>query len=103
MADPPVPAELVCCIDVLEHIEPECLEDVLDHLEELTQRVAFISINTAAAGKTLPDGRNAHLIQRPMEWWFPKIVERFKLQTLQAVSEREFYVIVQNSGLALGD
>jgi hypothetical protein len=44
--------------------------------------------------KTLPDGRNAHLIQEPVEWWLPKIMQRFDLQTFQMSSERGFYVIV---------
>ena len=76
----PEPAEMVVCIDVLEHIEPECLEDVLDHLESLTQRVCFCTVHTGPAGKLLPDGRNAHLIQKPYDWWMPKFMERFELQ-----------------------
>lgn len=79
-ADDPVPAEMVVCIDVLEHIEPECLEDVLDHLESLTERVLFCTVHTGPAGKVLPDGRNAHLIQKPSEWWLPKFMDRFILQ-----------------------
>jgi hypothetical protein len=31
----------------------------------------------------LPDGRNAHLIQEPPEWWLPKLLERFDLYTFQ--------------------
>lgn len=65
----PHPAELVVCTDVLEHIEPECLESVLGHLKSLTTKVAFFSICTRAAQKCLPDGRNAHLIIRPSSWW----------------------------------
>ncbi len=79
-SDDPVPAELVVCIDVLEHIEPECLEDVLDHLESLTEKVLFATVHTGGAGKTLPDGRNAHLIQRPYDWWLPRFTERFQLK-----------------------
>jgi len=79
-AEEPIPAELVVCIDVLEHIEPECLEEVLDHLESLTEKVLFATVHTGPAGKKLPDGRNAHLIQKPYDWWLPLFTERFQLQ-----------------------
>jgi hypothetical protein len=79
-AEDPTPAEMVVCIDVMEHIEPECLEGVLDHLEELTEKVLFCTVHTGSAGKTLPDGRNAHLIQKPYDWWLPHFIERFDLQ-----------------------
>lgn len=90
----PLPAEMVACIDVLEHIEPEFLENVLDHLETLTEAVGFFSVHTGPAVKTLTDGRNAHLIQQPMEWWLPKIWERFDIQQVQRV-DKGFFVIVQ--------
>jgi hypothetical protein len=61
--------DLVCCIDVLEHIEPGCLGDVIQSIKEKTGRVAFMTIHTGPAGKFLDDGRNAHLIQKPAEWW----------------------------------
>ncbi len=94
LATAPVPAEMVCCIDVLEHVEPEYLENVLDHLAELTEVVGFFSIHTGPAMKTMPDGRNAHLTQQPIEWWLPKIWQRFDLQTMQKVGDHSYYVIV---------
>jgi hypothetical protein len=90
---PPVPAEMVTCIDVLEHIEPELLDNVLDDLVRVTEVVGFFTITTRAAKKTLPDGRNAHLIQQPMEWWLPKLWERFDIHTVQITAEHSFYVI----------
>lgn len=84
---------MVCCIDVLEHIEPEYLETVLDELCRLTEGIAFLSIDTGPAVKTLSDGRNAHLIQQPMNWWLPKIWDRWELQTVQMSSEHGFFVI----------
>jgi hypothetical protein len=89
----PVPAEMVACIDVLEHIEPELLDNVLDDLVRLTECVAFLTVHTGPAVKVLSDGRNAHLTQQPMEWWLPKIWERFDIQTVQVTGDHAFYVI----------
>lgn len=90
---PPIPAEMVACIDVLEHIEPEFLNSVLDDLARLTQGVCFLSIHTGPAIKVLSDGRNAHLTQEPMMWWLPKLWDRFDLQTIQVTSEHGFFVV----------
>ena len=64
-SEAPAPAPMVACLDVLEHVEPEHLEDVLDDLERVTERVGVFSVHTGPAAKTLADGRNAHLIQMP--------------------------------------
>jgi hypothetical protein len=100
-AGDPSPAQMVCCIDVLEHIEPDKLEDVLDHLEELTEEILFCTVTTAPARKTLSDGRNAHLIVKPMSWWLPKIMERFSVQTVQLATPHNFFVIAHNADLTL--
>lgn len=91
---PPVPAEMVVCIDVLEHIEENSIDDVLDHLETLTEAVGVFTVCTVPAFKTLPDGRNAHLLQRPPEWWLPRLMCRFELQTYQMTDATGFFVIV---------
>lgn len=93
MSSAPIPAQMVTCIDVLEHIEPEYLDNVLDHLQSLTEAVLFASVHTGPAQKVLSDGRNAHLIQQPMEWWLPKLWSRFDLHTVQVTGEHGFYVI----------
>jgi hypothetical protein len=92
-ADTPRPCEMVACIDVLEHIEPDCLDDVLDDLKRVTGEIGFFTIATGPAKKHLPDGRNAHLIQQPMSWWLPKIMDRFEVQTAQKMSHG-FWVLV---------
>ncbi len=74
----PDPADMVVCTDVLEHIEPECLEDVLDDLERVTRKVAFLTVSTVPAEKTLEDGRNAHLIIKDHKWWLPRLWDRFE-------------------------
>jgi len=76
---PPKPAQFVCCIDVLEHIEEPYLDAVLLDLKEITRRIGFFSVHTGPAIKTLADGRNAHLIQKPTSWWLPKFCQHFEI------------------------
>lgn len=78
----PQSGDLVCCIDVLEHIEPDFLDAVLRELAAITKRLGFFSIATGPAKKLLPDGRNAHLIQKPSSWWLPKLCEHFEIAQL---------------------
>lgn len=75
----PQPADLVCCIDVLEHIEPDLLPNVLRELQTMVTGRGFFTIHMGPAGKVLPDGRNAHLIQQPASWWLPRICEHFEI------------------------
>jgi len=79
----PSPADMVCCIDVLEHIEPDLLENVLIELSKITLKVGFFTIHMGKAGKTLSDGRNAHLIQKPTSWWLPRLCKYFEINNLQ--------------------
>lgn len=80
------PCDLVVCIDVLEHIEPDLLDNVLDDLMMLTDKWAFFTVHTGPAVKTLSDGRNAHLIQKPASWWLPLFFQRWDLQRFDANS-----------------
>lgn len=74
----PEPHPVVVCLDVLEHVEPELMVSVLDHLQALAQEVVFIVIATGPAQKVLPDGRNAHLIQESAGWWYGRLLARWK-------------------------
>lgn len=82
IAGPPAPAEMVACIDVLEHVEPSCLDAVLDDLARLALKIGFFTITSAPARKTLPDGRNAHLIQEGALWWRSRLEARFTVVRL---------------------
>lgn len=81
---PPEPADLVYCGDVAEHIEPEFLVAFLNDLKRVTGKSLILIVATRPAKKFLADGRNAHLIQKPVEWWLPMLTERFDLQYLHA-------------------
>ncbi|HET9469625.1 MAG TPA: hypothetical protein VFO24_00885, partial [Usitatibacter sp.] len=80
--------------DVLEHIEPECLDEVLDDLQRVTRKIGFFVIATREAEKTLPDGRNAHLIQEPIAWWAPRLEKRFTVSQVREMAG-EFAVVVR--------
>jgi hypothetical protein len=79
----PQPAQLVCCIDVLEHIEPEYLDNVLLSLAGITTNLGFFSIHMEPAQKFLADGRNAHLIQKPTSWWLQRLTLHFEVIQMQ--------------------
>jgi 2-polyprenyl-3-methyl-5-hydroxy-6-metoxy-1,4-benzoquinol methylase len=65
----PQPHDVLACIDVLEHVEPDCLTDVLAHVGGLTKRLGYFVICSHKGTRTLPDGRLAHLIVKPAFWW----------------------------------
>lgn len=93
----PAPCDFVACIDVLEHIEPLLLDNVLDDLERVTAGVGVFTVHTGPALKVLSDGRNAHLIQQPAAWWLPKLMERFELITFTR-TDAGFWVVVKRKG-----
>lgn len=79
----PEPADVVACMDVLGHVEPDCLDAVLDDLLRCTGLMIMLIVETGRAKKFLPDGRNAHLIQQPLEWWMPKLMQRWHTRYLE--------------------
>lgn len=95
-ADLPEPSEMVACIDVLEHIEPNKLDNVLDDLQRVTQSIGLFTVATTPAMKTLSDGRNAHLIIEPASWWLPKIMQRFELHTFQKMPDGFLVLVMAN-------
>lgn len=90
----PRPADMVCCFDVLEHIEPEYLMYVLNDLHRCAKQLGYFVINTGPAQKKLPDGRNTHLIQQPAEWWVHKLkAAKFNVAFVKTVGN-EVHVLV---------
>ena len=99
-SDPPEPCKLVACIDVLEHIEPALLDNVLDDLKRVTAGTGVFTVHIGPAVKTLPDGRNAHLIQEPMEWWLAKFEQRFNVTNVVPLKYGFCIVVERKDGSA---
>lgn len=91
---PPAPCRFVACIDVLEHIEPALIDNVLDDLRRVVTGVFICTVHTQPAVKVLSDGRNAHLIQQPASWWLPKFLDRFELGSFTRM-EMGFWTILE--------
>lgn len=72
LAGAPVSADLVVTTDVLEHVEPDHIDEVIEHVFALAGRGVFHHIALTPAKRFLPDGRNAHLIVQPASWWLKK-------------------------------
>lgn len=76
----PSSADLVVCTDVLEHVEIECMRDVLQDIVSLADKSVLLSISCRVGQKRLADGRPAHITVRSAEWWaeFLREFGRFK-------------------------
>lgn len=75
----PEPHDMLVCTDVLEHVEPELLDNVLSHMKSLMRKEGYLTIGCSPAQKKLPDGRNAHLLIMPPEKWIEKLKEYFEV------------------------
>jgi hypothetical protein len=59
---------------VLEHIEPEYLDETLKYLSTKSKYIYHL-IALSPAKLILSDGRNAHLILESKEWWRQKFLD----------------------------
>jgi hypothetical protein len=91
---PPELADIVVCTDVLQHVEPDCVDAVLDDLKRITRAAALLVIANRPAQKFLPDGRDAHLIQQGRDWWLPRLGQRFMIHQIEG-SDTELVFIVR--------
>ena len=84
--------DMLVSTDVLEHIEPDYLDNVLQHINATFTKVAYLIIACGPAKKTLPDGRNAHLIQEGLDWWKPRLEKHIDGQIVETVyTDRTYF------------
>ena len=77
-ASDPLPADIVVCTTLLGGLDYEESEETLEDLRRVTDCVGFFVVSGS---------------KRPAEWWLPRIMCRFDLQTFQVVGN-DFYVVV---------
>ena len=74
--------DIITCIDVLEHIEKEAIYPTLQQIKERSKGFVFFAIDLVPAIKKLSDGRNAHIMLAPSDWWAQQLKQHFRLITL---------------------
>ena len=65
--------DAIVTTDVLEHIEPESLDETLTWIRDHAMRYQFHHIDCNDNATLLPDGRSVHLIVESMDWWQDKL------------------------------
>jgi uncharacterized Rossmann fold enzyme len=93
-SESPRPADLVVCTDVLEHIEPDKIGDVIADLRRCVKQIGYFVIHTGPAQKTLPDGRNTHLIQEGEAWWRAQLGHHFSVAKCWVVGKELQFLVV---------
>ena len=89
---PSKPVDILTCLDVLEHIEMTSIDAVLREIHALTRQFCYLVIDLQPAVKTLADGRNAHILLAPPEWWTSRLAQLFPCITA--------FPVYHESGLA---
>jgi hypothetical protein len=72
----PLSCDLVVALDVLEHIEPDCLDAVFKDLRTLSRKALFVVISTKLSKRKMADGRDTHLSLHDDAWWLQAFVAR---------------------------
>ena len=89
---PSQPVDILTCLDVLEHIEMASIDAVLREIHALTRQFCYLVIDLQPAVKSLADGRNAHILLAPPEWWSSRLAQLFPCITA--------FPVYHESGLA---
>ena len=69
--------DAVICMDVLEHIRKEDVDDIFQMMLKVDPKYIFLTIAHTTAINHLPNGRNCHETVETPFWWWSKIGQNF--------------------------
>lgn len=87
--------DVVFSNDVLEHVEPLYLDNVLQFIEQKSKKYVWLRIDTQPATKILSDGRNAHLIIEDEAWWRERIGFAMNMQIVNMYTNKKQRIDVE--------
>jgi len=68
----PEDVDVVTCLDVMEHVPEEAVDEVLKDIHRLSDKAVFV-ISLVEAACKLPNGEQAHTTVRSKAWWTERI------------------------------
>ena len=80
--------DIITCLDVLEHIEMQSIDSVIDDISSLTANFCYVVVDLQPAVKRLANGRNAHILLAPPEWWVTRFSQKFSCITSFPIMHR---------------
>jgi hypothetical protein len=89
------PKDFLICIDVLEHVEPNLIDNVIKQIADSIKIQGYLTIAMYPAMRILQDGRNAHLIIEDMPWWVNKLSQYLSILSITKTNQ-QLDVIVEN-------
>jgi hypothetical protein len=92
---PPEPAGLVVCTDVLEHVEPECIDDVIADLVRLGEKAVLVAVACRAGKRVLADGRPDHLTVQAPAWWRYRFRKFGLFRDVEALRQLEYCAVLR--------
>ena len=75
----------VICIDVMEHIPLQEIDNVLFNMLTRSNKFVFLAIACMPAKKRFPDGTNVHVTVKNPHWWRKRITDMIKWTQYEGV------------------
>jgi len=90
----PIACDMTISFDVLEHIEPNKIDNVLQHIYDKTNKIAYHNICCIPAQGSFPDGRNFHLLVKKPSWWIKKFEDKWDIISSSSGAKDKFLRIL---------
>ena len=78
----PTTADALITVDVLEHIPEGNIPWVVSELFRLSRSFVYAAVSSKLASTLLPDGRNAHVTIRDLDWW----ADHFRRENIEDIA-----------------